>query len=201
MLSLGASETDTFSPEHMRLAKSLAVPAAVAIQNARLYERAEIYGAELEKRVADLAHTQQALQQAERDRAISEEKFATIFRSSPIAFSITTAREGRFIDANEAFEHRYGYSRSELLSGTVLEMDIWEDPDDRLQIMRKLGERGSIRNHATHLRSRSGRVIETMYSAQTIRLGDQQCILAVREDLLDHARLQLLLARGASIAG
>ena len=49
----------------MRLARSLAIPGAVAIQNARLYERAEIYGAELEQRLADLERAEQALQQAE----------------------------------------------------------------------------------------------------------------------------------------
>ena len=81
VLSLGASETDAFTHEHLRLAKSLAIPAAVAIQNTRLYERAEIYGAELEKRLADLAQTQQALQQAEQSRAVSEEKFAHVFRN------------------------------------------------------------------------------------------------------------------------
>jgi PAS domain S-box-containing protein len=201
LLSLGASETDTFTQEHLRLAKSLAIPAAVAIQNARLYERAEIYGAELEKRLADLEQTQQALQKAEENRAFSEEKFTKVFRASPIPFSITTVAEGRFIDVNEAFEHRYGYSRGELIGGTVLEIGIWDDPDDRSQMLREIRERGSIRNHATRLRNSSGGAIETIYSAQAIQLDGQQCILAVTEDLLDHARLQASLARGASVAG
>jgi len=201
ILSLGASERDAFTHEHLRLAKSLAIPAAVAIQNARLYERAEIYGAALEKRLVDLAQTQQALQQAEQSRAVSEEKFAQIFRSSPIAFSITTVKEGRFIDVNEAFENRYGYSRSELIGSTSLEIGIWDDPDDRLQKLSELRNHGSVRNHATRLRDRSGRVLETIYSAQLIQLDGQQCILAVTEDLLDHARLHASLARGASLAG
>lgn len=53
ILSLGASESSVFSPEHLRLAKSLAVPAAVAIQNARVHQRAEIYAAELESRLQE----------------------------------------------------------------------------------------------------------------------------------------------------
>jgi GAF domain-containing protein len=69
LLCLGDSRAYLFTQEHLRLAKSLAIPAAVAIQNARLYERAEIYGAELEKQVADLERTQQALEQSERSRA------------------------------------------------------------------------------------------------------------------------------------
>jgi PAS domain S-box-containing protein len=66
ILSLGSTEPYTFTPEHLRLAKSLAVPAAVAIQNARVHERAEIYAAELESRLQELHETQAALQDAQR---------------------------------------------------------------------------------------------------------------------------------------
>jgi PAS domain S-box-containing protein len=53
ILSLGAKAPSVFTPEHLRLAKSLAVPAAVAIQNARTHQRAEIYAAELELRLKE----------------------------------------------------------------------------------------------------------------------------------------------------
>jgi PAS domain S-box-containing protein len=48
ILSLGSTVPGTFTTEHLRLAKSLAVSAVVAIQNARTHERAEIYASELE---------------------------------------------------------------------------------------------------------------------------------------------------------
>jgi len=54
VLSLGHTRPQALTPEHLRLANSLAIPASVAIQNARLYERAEIFRAELEHRLADL---------------------------------------------------------------------------------------------------------------------------------------------------
>jgi PAS domain S-box-containing protein len=53
LLSLGHAKPRAFTEEHLRLAKSLAIPAAVAIQNARLYERGEIFRAELEQRLKD----------------------------------------------------------------------------------------------------------------------------------------------------
>jgi PAS domain S-box-containing protein len=53
-LSLGDTRDHTFTHEHLRLAKSLAIPAAVAIQNARLYEQAEIFRGELEQRLVEL---------------------------------------------------------------------------------------------------------------------------------------------------
>jgi PAS domain S-box-containing protein len=46
LLSIGQTEPRAFSPEHFRMAKSLAIPAAVAIHNARLYEWAQIYASE-----------------------------------------------------------------------------------------------------------------------------------------------------------
>ncbi len=66
ILSLGSSVPHTFTTEHLRLAKSLAIPAAVAIQNARTHERAEIYAAELEARLQELCETQKALEHVER---------------------------------------------------------------------------------------------------------------------------------------
>jgi PAS domain S-box-containing protein len=48
LLSVAHSRPCAFTTEHFRVAQSLAISAAVAIQNARLYERAEIYAAELE---------------------------------------------------------------------------------------------------------------------------------------------------------
>lgn len=65
ILSLGAYAPDVFAPEHLRLAKSLAVAAAVAIKNARVHERAEIYAAELEVNLRALRDAQKALEHAE----------------------------------------------------------------------------------------------------------------------------------------
>jgi len=61
ILSLGAHVASTLTREHLRLAKSLAIPAAVAIENARVHERAEIYAAELALRLEELRNAQKAL--------------------------------------------------------------------------------------------------------------------------------------------
>ena len=68
LLSIGSSQPHAFSPEHLRIAKSLAIPAAVAIQNARLYERAAIYGEELGQRLKELKKMQDALDQSRSGR-------------------------------------------------------------------------------------------------------------------------------------
>ena len=187
-LSAGHTDPNRYTQEHLRRAELLAIPAAAAIQNARLYQTAQIYGSELEKRIADLKQAEAALAQAQGDRQVSEEKFQRVFRSSPIPFSITTVKEGRFLDVNGAFERRYGYSREEVLGHTVHELKIWEDPADRVRMVAQLQKSGPIRNVITRLRTKSGEVKLTAYSADRIQFDGQSCILAVSEDLPEYDR-------------
>ncbi len=182
-LSAGHTDPNRFTEEHLRRAQLLAIPAAAAIQNARLYETARIYGSELEKRLADLKQAEAALAESEGSRRISEDKFQKVFRSSPIPFSITTVKEGRFLDVNAAFEQRYGYLRAEVLGRTVHELRIWEDPADRELMTTQLNKGGPIRCVMTRLRTKSGEIKVTAYSADRIQFEGQSCILAVSEDV------------------
>ena len=184
-LSVGHSEPGQFTQDHLRRAELLAIPAAAAIQNSRLYERSSIYGEELEKRIEELRQAHAALLQSEEGRRVSEDKFQKVFRSSPVPFSITTVAEGRFMDVNAAFELRYGYSRAEVLGRTVHELKIWEDPVDRKLMIAQL-QRGPIRNVITRLRTKSGETKTTAYSAYKIQFDGQSCVLAVSEDLPDY---------------
>jgi PAS domain S-box-containing protein len=185
LLSVGHTQPNTFTQDHLRRTQLLAIPAAAAIQNSRLYERAEIFGSELQRRSTDLRQTEKALEQSEEGRRVSEDKFQKVFRSSPIPFSITTVNEGRFVDVNAAFERRYGYSRAEVIGHTVGELGIWEDPKDRALMIAQLQQRGPIRNVITRLRTKSGEVKTTAYSADKIQFDGQSCVLAVSEDLPD----------------
>lgn len=115
-LSIGHIDPNCYAQDHLRRAELLSIPAAAAIQNARLFARSDIYASELEKRLIDLREAETALRQAQGDRKVSDDKFQKVFRCSPIPFSITTLNEGRFVDVNAAFERRYGYPRESCLA-------------------------------------------------------------------------------------
>jgi PAS domain S-box-containing protein len=179
ILSVGHASVDSFTAEHLRLAKLIAIPAAAAIQNARLYECAEIYGEELERRISDLRQAQSALKE-------SEEKFQTIFRSSPIAFSISTLNEGKFLEVNTAFEQRYGYARAELIGRTAQQVGLWENLAERPAIIEQIRSGQSVRKAVRRFRTKSGEVILTAFSADTIHLDGQTCMLAVSDDVAER---------------
>ena len=199
-LSLGNTHPGAFAQEHLRLAKSLAIPAAVAIQNARLYERAEIYGLELQQRLEDLEVTQQALRLAEEGRTLSEERFTKVFRSSPLPFSITTLEEGRFVDVNDAFAKRYGYSRGELIGRTLSEVGLWDDPNECRRVANEIRERGGTHGLVTRFRKSSGDTIDAIISAQPVELDSRLCLLSISEDLPQQANTRLPLGHKSALA-
>jgi PAS domain S-box-containing protein len=182
-LSVGHTQPNLYTQDHLRRAELLAIPAAAAIQNARLYETACIYGENLESRLAQLKRTQTALARSEDSRRSFEEKFERVFESCPLPFSITTLKEGRFLDVNAAFEHRYGYSRNEILGRTVQELRIWDDPTDRGLMLARLHQGAPIRNMMARLRTKSGQIKLTAYSASKIQFEGETCILAISEDV------------------
>ena len=182
VLSLAHSNPAQFTAEHLRLAQSIATPAAVAIQNARLYERAEIYGAELEHRIDELHRVRQTLKESEQGRRASEDRYQKVFRSVPVAISVTSLAEGKFVDVNETFERRFGVARKELLGRSSTELGFWENPDERSTLIEQLRSGARIRDAVARLKSKSGLYEPTLYSAEVIDLDGQSCLLVVVED-------------------
>jgi PAS domain S-box-containing protein len=188
LLSAGHSQPDSFTREDLRRAQLLAIPAAVAIQNSRLYECASIYGSELEKRIRDFHAAKLALDQSEENRKSSEDKFQKLFSSSPVPFSITTVTEGRFLDVNAAFERSYGYSRADLIGHTVEELQIWENPRDRDAMLAQLQKGSAIRNVIAPIRTKSGEIKIATLCADRILFDGQACVLVVSEDPRRHGQ-------------
>jgi GAF domain-containing protein len=62
LLSIGSKRPYAFATRHFRLAKLLAIPAAAAIQNARLYEWARIYANERETLLRKAGETSDAFE-------------------------------------------------------------------------------------------------------------------------------------------
>jgi PAS domain S-box-containing protein len=142
-----------------------------------------MYASELQKRLVDLQEAETALAEAQGDVPSLGDRFEKVFRSSPIPLSITTLREGRFVDVNATFERRYGYLREEVLGRTVHHLHMWCDPADRMFMTEQLRQGVAVRNKITWLRTKSGEIKLTAYSADRIHFDGQPCVLAVSEDL------------------
>jgi PAS domain S-box-containing protein len=113
----------------------------------------------------------------------SEDRFVIAFYASPIAMAITTVAEGRYVDVNEAFERQMGYLRAEIVGRTSQDLAVWPTPEDREAMVAALIQRKTVRDQGAQFRTKSGRLITTLYSAGLITLDGDDCILAAVADI------------------
>ena len=83
----------------------------------------------------------------------SEEKWRTVFEQSKDAISIT-ARNGEFVDANQAFLDLFGYSKEEIQKSNSIER--YASPEEREKFTKKVEEKGSVKDYEMTLRRKNG---------------------------------------------
>jgi PAS domain S-box-containing protein len=120
----------------------------------------------------------------------SEEKFSKAFRSSPHPMYISTVKEGRFIDVNDSFTRVMGYKREEVIGKTSQELNLWLNQKDRSRILRKLAKEGRVVNEEFLHRVKSGEVHNMLFSAEPIKILDEDCLIAITTDITDRRKAE-----------
>jgi PAS domain S-box-containing protein len=116
----------------------------------------------------------------------SEEKFAKVFRSSPLGVSVTRISDGTYIEVNEALAKSFGYKRNEMLGRSSVELGLWVDLEQRREVMRELLEVSTIRNRELRFRTKQGQVVIAEFSGELIQIDGEQCLLGVVSDITER---------------
>lgn len=133
------------------------------------------------------------VQQLARER---EERLATLYDAIPDALFVHEIFEdgtvGRFLDVNDTACERLGYSREELLSMDVSDIDATPDEGgvDPAEVIRKLLEHSdgrAVTVQQVH-RTRSGRLIPVEIHARTFRYGENLAVVSVVRDTTERVR-------------
>ena len=123
----------------------------------------------------------------------SEDRFSKAFRSNPLAITISTEAEGRYLDVNEAFLDLLGYQRKDVVGRTAAELNFWADPLDRGEMIRKLDEENLIAKHQMRYRTAKGKIREAEIWAESIEVDGQRCVLAITRDVTEMIQLEAQL--------
>jgi PAS domain S-box-containing protein len=111
------------------------------------------------------------------EKKVSDQQLR-VFRSGPVAMSITTVADERFIDVNERYCIFSGYAREEIIGRRVMDLDMWAHPDDRISVTHQLLKEGAVRGFEFKMRRRSGEVRDVLASFELIELaGENERVL------------------------
>jgi PAS domain S-box-containing protein len=130
------------------------------------------------------------LKRAEELLRVSEERFSIAFRASPNAISITTFKDGIFLDVNDTFIRDNGYTREEVIGRSSKELQIWVNLEERDRILHILRERGQAVNEEYRSRTKSGGIRTMLFSAEPINVSGEPCIIAVTTDITERKKAE-----------
>lgn len=125
----------------------------------------------------------------------SEKKFSQAFQTMPSALVISSLTDGRYKEVNEAFERMIGYRRDELLGRSALELNIWQNPEDRTIVLRMLASGEKVHDLEINFRSKSGVILVGLYSAELIEIGAEPCLLSMVNDISAHKEAEEVIKR------
>ena len=116
----------------------------------------------------------------------SEEKFSKAFRSSPDVIVISTVKDGKFIEVNDSFTEITGYTREELVGLGSQDIHTWANPQDRLDMIKMLYEQGEVKQQEYEFRMKSGKIRLWLFSAELIKIGDEDCSISIALDITER---------------
>jgi PAS domain S-box-containing protein len=89
------------------------------------------------------------------------------------------------VDVNDGFSELSGYSKTDVLGKSALEIPLWENPRDREKMVAELQKHGYVNNFEARFKKKDNRLVDGLISARVITLSDEPHILAVSRDISD----------------
>jgi len=130
------------------------------------------------------------LKQTENRLRISDEKYTRAFHSSPAPSSITTLRDGIYLDVNTAYTELVGYTKQELIGNSSAEINLFLKPEDRIDLVDHLLREKKLRNYEVQVFSRVKGIRSFSFSADIIELQGEKCMIWVGYDITESIRLE-----------
>jgi PAS domain S-box-containing protein len=122
----------------------------------------------------------------------SEEKFTKVFRTCPDPIGIATP-DGQYIEVNDAFVQLFGYAREEVVGRMAVEVGHWVNPEERLQYVAALQANQPIHNQEFVFRSKAGKLLTVLFSAERLEVQGQTYIVGIAKDITDRKQAELEL--------
>lgn len=129
-------------------------------------------------------------EKAKQDLLESEGRFEKAFRVGPVAASIATLGEGRFLDVNESFEKLTGYASEEIVGRTERQLGMWSSENDQAKMTAAMHVAESYHDLELHIRTKEGNTRTILASAEVIEVDDTPCLLHMFYDITERKQTE-----------
>jgi len=120
----------------------------------------------------------------------SEGKFRKVFTTSPDSININRLEDGMYISINDGFTKITGYSESDVIGKTSLEINIWVNPGDREKLVEGLRKHSHVQNLEAQFRMKDGKVVYGLMSATVITLDGVPHIISITKDVTERKQAE-----------
>jgi PAS domain S-box-containing protein len=124
----------------------------------------------------------------------SEEKFFKTFQQSPLAITIVTIKDGRYIDVNQTFERQTGWRRDEVIGRSPFDINLWVNLHESSLFTKPLLAEGHVRDIEVMFRRKDGQTRTALASAELIEVNGEPCTLSVITDITARKQAEDALA-------
>ena len=109
-----------------------------------------------------------------------------MFRSSPIATTLTRMSDNKFTDVNGVFLREFGYSREEVIGKTPYDISLWGEFKERDKMVKILKEKSKVENLETIFRSKTGKLINVILNAEILNISGTSYIFGTAIDISER---------------
>ncbi len=120
----------------------------------------------------------------------SEERFSKAFIVSPVPLAITEIETGLYLDINEEWCRLFGFKKEEAIGKTSVELGIYPDRKIHEEAVSKLKKFGKLDRLPSQFLNRSGKIIDTFWSAEIITFGGRNVMLSLLIDNTEQKSFQ-----------
>jgi PAS domain S-box-containing protein len=119
----------------------------------------------------------------------SEERFATIFRQSPVGCGLLSL-DGVFLSVNDNLLRMLALPAEQVIGKTALELGFWSSQQQRDEFYQKLRAEGSLQNVEIKFKDSAGKQHVGLYFATLVRIGEKECIFGMQLDRTEERALE-----------
>jgi PAS domain S-box-containing protein len=121
---------------------------------------------------------------------LSENKFKLIFNNNPSPMSISELSRGIFIDVNEAFLKAIKCKREDIIGKSSLEVNLYESPEERRNILEKAIKDKNISNYKFNFRTFDSEIRSCLLSAEVMEINNVNYLVSTYVDITERIQLE-----------